>query len=169
MASVRAARQDDAAAVTALLEACYPALMAPHYDPAVLAKALPLMCRANPALLASGTFHVAEDTEGAVIGCGGWTLARPGAPDDPVDPALGHIRHFATHPAAVRQGVARGIFDVCTGQARAAGVRRFECYAALGAEPFYGAMGFRVAGPMEVAMGPDLRFPSTRMEMALKP
>ncbi|WP_404381305.1 GNAT family N-acetyltransferase [Caenispirillum salinarum] len=167
MPPVRQATVDDAAAVTALLEACYPALMAPHYDPPVLARALPLMCRANPALLASGTFHVAEDATGRVIGCGGWTLARPGAPDDPEDATLGHIRHFATHPDAVRRGVARAIFDRCAADARAAGVRRFECYAALGAEPFYAAVGFRAVGPMAVAMGPDLRFPSMRMVMDL--
>ncbi|EKV32379.1 GCN5-related N-acetyltransferase [Caenispirillum salinarum AK4] len=167
MTAVRVATVDDAAAVTALLEACYPTLMTPHYDPAVMARALPLMCRANPSLLASSTFYIAMSTEGTTLGCGGWTLARPGAPDDPVDPTLGHIRHFATHPDAVRRGVARAIFARCAADARAAGVARFECFSALGAEPFYAAMGFRAVGPMAVAMGPDLRFPSTRMVMDL--
>lgn len=61
--------------------------------------------------------------DGALTGCGGWTLQRPGAPDEKVDVALAHLRHFAVHPDWKRRGIVRALFDRGTGEARAAGVR----------------------------------------------
>ena len=58
--ALRVAAPEDAARVTALLEACYPLLMSEGYEEAHLAVALPLMTRANPALLSSGTYYLAE-------------------------------------------------------------------------------------------------------------
>lgn len=161
--SIRTATPSDAEAVGTLLQASYPTLMAPGYPADVLERALPLIVRANPALLRSGTYCLAEAPDGALAGCGGWTLERPGAADAPVDPALGHIRHFATHPGWTRRGVGRALFERCAADARAAGVRRFECYASLVAEPFYAALGFVAVEPLVVAMGPGISFPSVRM------
>jgi ribosomal protein S18 acetylase RimI-like enzyme len=134
--SIRPVTEDDAGAVSELLSASYPALLAGGYDPDLLARALPLMTRANPALLRSGTYHLAVTEDGHVVGCGGWTVQRPGAPDEPVDPALGHIRHFGTHPDWKRRGIARALMDRCVAEARATDVERFECYSTLVAERF---------------------------------
>lgn len=57
---VRAAKPGDAEAVRTLLRASYPKLMASSYDEEVLAPALELMTRANPSLLRSGTYYLAE-------------------------------------------------------------------------------------------------------------
>jgi GNAT superfamily N-acetyltransferase len=126
--AVRVACPQDGAAVEAVLGASYPDLMAAGYSADVLARALPLMVRANPALLCSGSYYVAEAHDGTVVGCGGWTSERPGAAGAPIDPTLGHIRHFATHPEWTRRGVARALLRRCLTDARAKGVRRFECY-----------------------------------------
>jgi hypothetical protein len=50
--------------IDALLSESYPALLKPDYPPSVLVTALPLIARANPSLLRSGTYFVAEDGEG---------------------------------------------------------------------------------------------------------
>ena len=42
---------------------------------------------------------------GGAPGGGGWTIERPGATEAPIDPALGHNRHFATQPEWTRRGV----------------------------------------------------------------
>ncbi len=57
---VRLATLQDEKAVTALLEASYPALMQQDYDRDVLSDALPALIRASPELLRSGTYYVAE-------------------------------------------------------------------------------------------------------------
>lgn len=157
---VRVARPHDAEEVTALLQSSYPALLAPDYDADLLARALPLMCRANPALLGSGTYYIAE-TDHAMIGCGGWTMERPGR--GAVVPGEGHIRHFGTVPSAVRGGVATRIMRRCFEDARGAGIRVFHCYATRAAVPFYAAMGFITIGPIDVPLADDLAFPSVLM------
>jgi GNAT superfamily N-acetyltransferase len=161
--TVRVASLDDADAVGALLGMSYPELLASAYPAELLAAALPFMTRANPRLLGSGSYYLAEAADGALAGCGGWTLERPGRPDDPIDPALGHIRHFATHPGWVRRGVARALLDRCIAEARAAGVQRLECYSTIGGEPFYRALGFASLETFTVPMGEGVALPGVRM------
>ena len=162
---VRPAVPSDHEAVSRLLAASYPKLMTDSYDPATLAKALPLMVEANPKLLASGTFHVALDNE-KIVGCGGWTHERPG--DGLVQPQLGHLRHFATHPDFAGQGIGRLIFSACRDQAVADGVVTLECYASLNAERFYAALGFAPQRRIDVRMASDIDFPSILMVADLK-
>jgi GNAT superfamily N-acetyltransferase len=128
---IRVATPEDAAAVGELLAACYPVLMRDSYEPAVLAAALPMMTRAHPGLLASGTYHVAEAPDGRLVGCGGWTPERPdiGA----IEPGVAHIRHFATHPDWIGRGVGRAICDRCISEARNFGASRLECFSSLNA------------------------------------
>jgi GNAT superfamily N-acetyltransferase len=165
--TVRVASLDDADAVGEVLAASYPRLMATGYPAETLAAALPFMTRANPRLLRSGTYYLAESAQGVLAGCGGWTPERPGAPDDPLDPALGHVRHFATHPDWVRRGVARALLDHCIAQAKGQGVQRLECYSTLVGEPFYRALGFVTAGPLTVPLAPGVSLPSVRMVRSL--
>jgi N-acetylglutamate synthase-like GNAT family acetyltransferase len=139
--------------------------MPKSYDATLLDLALPLMTKANPALLASGTYYAAFSNEGLAIGSGGWTKERPGTRD--LQPELAHIRHFATHPEWVGIGVGRSIYAECTKAASAAGIKRFECYSSLNAERFYAALGFRAIRHMDVVMGRRISFPSILMEAAL--
>ena len=139
--TVTVATPEDDVAVGALLDASYPVLMQPAYDPVLLARALPLMTQANPALLASGTFYLAKTEHNLVIGCGGWTRERPG--DGRVEDGLGHLRHFATHPAWIGRAVGRSIYEICEREARFAGRTRLACYASLNAEGFYAALGLQ--------------------------
>lgn len=162
---VRVAAPADIPRVSRLLEASYPVLMKAGYDPAVLAAALPLITRANPALLASGTYYLAEGENGDIAGCGGWTLERPGTGE--TSSGLAHIRHFATHPDWSRRGVGKAIYATCEAKARTTGVHWFECYASLNAIGFYLSLGFSEIGPMDVAMGPGLSFPSMLMRRSV--
>jgi GNAT superfamily N-acetyltransferase len=115
---VRVARPADSGAVSALLVASYSSLLAAHYDSYTLGRALPIMTKANPTLLASGTYYVAEDELGNLVGCGGWTTARPGM----VIEGEAHIRHFATHPERVRRGVGTALLTRCFSEARLLGI-----------------------------------------------
>jgi predicted N-acetyltransferase YhbS len=149
---VRVARLEDAAALDRLLQASYPILMGPSYDEESLAPALKLMTNANPSLLASGTYYVAEMSTGLLIGSGGWTRERPG--EGTVEPHLGHLRHFAVNPGWTRRGIGSAIYGLCEGAARAAGVSAFDCYSTLNAEKFYRALGFKRIHEMEIELQP---------------
>jgi len=143
-------------AVSAVLAASYPELMAPSYDSALLAATLGLMTQANPALLTSGTYYVAESEDGSILGCGGWTRERPHVGG--VAAGLGHIRHFAVHPDWTGHRVGRALYSQCEQVARAAGIQHFECNASLNAEGFDGALGFELVRRIDV---PRLDFPQS--------
>jgi GNAT superfamily N-acetyltransferase len=103
----------------------YPVLFSGAYSAEVLVLALPLLTRSNPRLLPSGTFHVAKNDNGEIVGCGGWSFERPGSGE--VVAGMGHIRHFATHPDWTRRGIGRALLSRCIGQAIEPGVGILEC------------------------------------------
>jgi GNAT superfamily N-acetyltransferase len=163
---VRTATPDDAPAVAGILEASYPELLAPAYLPELLARALPLLTKANPRLLASGTYHVAETADRVAVGCGGWSPDRPGTGE--LSPGLAHIRHFATRADCVGQGIGRAIYARCEAQARAAGFEAFEVYSSFGAERFYVSVGFVTVGRIDLALGGNIMFPGVLMRCPLR-
>jgi N-acetylglutamate synthase-like GNAT family acetyltransferase len=159
--NVRVAIPEDFASVSALLEVSYPTLFAPGYASDVLAKALPLMIRANPRLLKSGNFYVALTSDGQYIACGGWSKERPGTGE--TEGSQGHVRHFATHPDWIRQGVGRAIFARCARDAIADGISSFECYSSLVAVEFYRALGFTIVRNMDLQLTEDVSIPGVLM------
>ena len=161
--SVRVARPDDAEALSALLFASYSKLLATHYTREVLEIALPFMTKANPVLLASGTYYVA-DIDNAPVGCGGWSMERPGTGE--TVPGEAHIRHVAIHPEWAGRGVGRALLARCFVDARPS-VHTLHCFSTLNAEPFYRACGFETIGPIEVPTGPTLQFPAILMKRVL--
>ena len=76
--AVRPATKSDMDAIDGLLSRSYPALLKADYAPSILVTAVPRMTKAQPALIKSGTYYVAEDPCGALLGAGGWTFALPG-------------------------------------------------------------------------------------------
>ena len=162
---LRVTTEDDGELIGTLLRQSYPVLMRAAYPDSLLRLALPLMTRANPALLTSGTYYVATDEAGRAIGCGGWTLERPGSGE--LSEGLAHVRHFATHPECTGQGIGRAVYNRCEEHARSAGANRFECYSSLNAEGFYRAIGFSAHERFEATMGPDVRVPAVLMKKSI--
>ncbi|NUB46058.1 GNAT family N-acetyltransferase [Fertoebacter nigrum] len=160
----RVAGRGDLAAVDALLARSYPRLLKADYPASVLVTALPLISRARPELVVSGSYWLAL-LGGAVVGAGGWTPDAPGG--GAAVPQLGHVRHVVTDAEQVRQGIGRGLMARVLDQARAAGMRRLDCLSTRTAVPFYAALGFRVLGPVEVPLRPGIGFPAVRMECNL--
>ena len=158
---IRTASIEDSDSVTTLLRVSYPALMRGAYEDSVLDAVLPVMTVAQPALLQSGTYYVAEAAEGTDVGCGGWTKERPGSGE--VSPRLAHIRHFGVHPEWTRQGVGRALYARCRDDAKNAGVNKFECYSSLNGESFYAALGFERDRIIDIEMRGGNTFPSVRM------
>ena len=159
--SLRVASLGDASAVSRVLESSYPKLMASAYKSEELRAALPMMTRAQPSLLESGTYYVVETIDGFVVGCGGWTRERPGSGD--IHPGLGHVRHFGVHPEWTRQGIGSLIYLRCVADATVAGVERFECFSSLNGEAFYSALGFTSLEHIDQEMSEGVFLPGIRM------
>jgi GNAT superfamily N-acetyltransferase len=164
---IRPATPDDRETVAGILAASYPLLMRAAYRDELLARTLPGMTRANPGLLASGTYYLAEPEPGLFAGCGGWSDHGPGGGGR--EPGIAHIRHFATHPDWTGRGVGRALYERCETDARAAGFVRFTCFASLNGEPFYRAVGFTAVRMIEVPMGAGVSFPSILMTREIGP
>ena len=150
---LRAAQPADLAAVDALFAHSYARLLRADYPPSVLVTAVPLLARAQPALLASGRYWLAEG-RGGILGAGGWSLRGPGR---------GEIRHLVTHASRLREGIGTAILGRVIDQAREAGVARLDCLATRTAVPFYESLGFRGLGEVEVPRRPGIAFPAVRM------
>ena len=128
--------------------------------PSVLVTAIPLISRANPALVSSGTYFVVEEV-GEILGAGGWTPGAP--PGGRSQKRVGHIRHVVTDHTHVRKGIGRKLMARIVSDAASAGIRQLECFSTLTAEPFYVACGFRTLGPMSVTLRKGIDFPAVHM------
>lgn len=160
--AIRPATPADLSRVDALLARAYPRLLKPDYPPSVLVTIVPRLARAQPALLASGTYFVAEAAGGAILGAGGWT---PG-----VRPGRGELRHLVTDDRHTRRGIARRLVETALGSARDAGIEALDCLATRTAVPFYRAMGFAPLGPVEVPFfAGAIAFRAERMVVRLTP
>lgn len=155
--TVRPTVPADLAAVDALLARSYARQLRADYAPSLIVMALPALSRARPALVASGRYYLAEAPDGAVLGVGGWS--KPGA--------TGEVRHLVTDYRHLRQGVARAIMARILSDLETAGVARLECLATRTAVPFYLATGFRIVGPVTIALAPGIEFPVIRMQRAV--
>lgn len=157
---VRPGRRSDVPAVDALLARSYPQLLKADYPPSVLVTAVPLISRAQPDLVACGTYYVAETEDGRIVGAGGWTPSRARA-------RSGGIRHFVTDPGFTRRGVGSALMVRCLRDAARAGLRQMRCEATRTAVPFYRAHGFEVTGEIAVELRPGVVFPAIAMLRAL--
>ncbi len=163
--TIHPSTRDDIAAVDALLARSYPVLLKPDYPPSVLVTALPLISRAQPHLLTCGTYYVAVDGQGAVLGAGGWTFAAPGGAEAVAGTA--NIRHVVTDHRQTRRGIGRALMTHVLAEAASAGAQRLECLSTLTAVPFYRSVGFQALGPVDVPLQPGVSFPAVLMDRPL--
>jgi GNAT superfamily N-acetyltransferase len=154
--TLRSATARDYEAVDAMLAWTYPKLLKHDYPPSVLVTAVPLIARANPALVRSGTYYVAETQDGTIIGAGGWTFSRGST-------AAAEIRHLVVDWRHQRRGIGRRLMMGIFAEAQLQGVRRFEAQATRTAVTFYESMGFESLGQTLVPLRPGIDFPAIAM------
>lgn len=162
---IRVSNPADLDAVSALLAMSYSTLFAGHYQSNTLSRVLPILGKANPTLLASGTYYLAECEPKTLVGCGGWTTTRPGSNE--VVEGEAHVRHFATHPEWTRRGVGAALLNRCFIDARLIGIRKLHCFSSLNAEGFYRAFGFDTIGPIDLPLGANLKIAGVLMSRQL--
>lgn len=164
MFDVRATQKSDLAALDALLARSYPVLLKLDYPPSVLVTALPIISRAQPALLVSGTYYGVFDGD-TLVGADGWSRTAPNV--QRTGPKTGHIRHVVTDHRRTRQGIGSALMDRVIAAVRADGIVRLACQSTRTAVPFYQAIGFEPLGEVQVPLRPGITFPAVKMQMRL--
>ena len=152
--TIRVATRRDTSAIDALLARSYPKLLKPDYPPSVLVLAIPLISRAQPKLITSGTYYVAEEG-GTIVGAGGWTPGRR--------TGVANVRHLVTDDRVTRRGVGRALMEHSFATARAAGAGLMHTQSTLTAVPFYTALGFERIKEITVPLGPAIALPCVSM------
>ena len=173
---IRPAVEADVPALKTLIDASVMALQAGDYTEAQRRGALGTVFGIDTQLIADGTYFVVE-TEGRIVGCGGWSRRKTlfgsdhvtGKDDallDPdVDPAK--IRAFFVHPDWARRGIGSRIMRACEDAAAEAGFRRLELGATLTGVPLYERHGFTPIERIEAPLPSGEALPVVRMGKAL--
>jgi len=159
---IRKAARSDRAALERLIAASARGLSREHYSDAQVEGAIKTVFGVDTDLIDDGTYFVA-DSDGELIGCGGWSKRRnlfggdhyPTRDSGELNPKTdsAKIRAFFIHPKHARKGIARALLDECERAARAAGFRSLELMATLPGIKFYEACGYQGAAPIELEVG----------------
>jgi GNAT superfamily N-acetyltransferase len=159
--TLRVAEPDDKSAIDVLMQQSAAALFPRFYDARQTESAVRYVARADPLLLADGTFFALE-ADGEIVGCGGWSrrhrlYAGSGdAPDDTrlLDPVTeaANVRAMFVRDDWTRRGLGRRILEACETAARGEGFRRLALLATLAGVPLYLAYGFRLGEERDVAL-----------------
>ena len=156
--TIRTSSPDDLSALDLLFARSYPKLLKADYPPSVLVTALPLISKAQPRLLGSGRYFVAELAD-EIVGAGGWSPHRR--------VGFGEVRHVVTDFRHQRRGVARALLEWVVEDAQREGIRVLNCQSTRTAVPFYQALGFMTLGPIEVPLAAGISFPAIQMQRKL--
>ena len=163
--TVRVAKAADLDALDRLFTRAYPALLRADYPRTLLNDVLPFIARANPRLLTSGSYYLATNARGQLLGAGGWTWIGPQGGAGPLD--MAHVRHVVTHQDHTRKGIGARLIRHTMAQAKAAGARVLNCQSTLTAAPFYEAQGFERRAEIDIHLCPGLSFPAVQLQAAL--
>ncbi|HKQ39484.1 MAG TPA: GNAT family N-acetyltransferase [Verrucomicrobiae bacterium] len=172
----RPAREEDIAALEALIPRSVRALQAAHYSTAQMDAALGPIFGVDRQLIRDGTYFVVEHDH-QIIGCGGWSKRRSlyggdhhrTEPDPELDPKhdAARVRAFFVHPDWARRGIGRSIMVACERAIIAAGFRNVDIVATLAGEPLYASFGYTVLERYDIPLKGGLNLPAVRMTKTL--
>lgn len=170
--TVRLAGPEDVEALNALIRESAAELSRGFYTPEQIDSAIRFVFGVDTTLIADRTYYAVE-SEGTLVGCGGWSrrgalyggdqrrMAEAPVLDPSRDPA--RIRAFFVSPAHARRGIGRRLLDVCTAAARHEGYRSLELMATLPGVPLYRACGFESVEEVADRLPNGVSVPFVRM------
>jgi GNAT superfamily N-acetyltransferase len=172
------AREQDIAALSALIPLSVRSLQAVHYSTAQMDAALGPVFGVDRELIRDGTYFVVEQGR-ELAGCGGWgrrrslfggDTGRAAAATELLDPVRepARIRAFFVHPDHARRGIGRRIMNACEDAIAQAGFRSVELVATLAGEPLYAAFSYDVVERYEIPLAGGLVLPVVRMAKRLQ-
>lgn len=162
MLSIRFAKREDEAAISALMILAIEQLQRGYLTPEQI-EASKAGMGLDGQLIEDGTYFCVEDGE-SLAGCGGWSrratlyggnhsAGRDARLLDPLTERA-RIRAMYTHPDHVRKGVGKMIIEAAEAAARAEGFGAIEMAATMAGKPFYLRCGYRVEREWQDTNGP---------------
>lgn len=162
---LRPATAADAPGIQELIARSIRSLGAADYSPQQIEGALQGAFGLDSQLITDGTYFVVE-SEGSLIGCGGWSYrrtlfggdARKGRDAGTLDPGTeaAKIRAFFIDPRAARRGIGSALLEHCEAEARRRGFRRAEMMATLPGKRLYEARGYVPGAAVQYPVGPGV-------------
>lgn len=162
---LRKATVEDQSALEDLIARSARAFGAHDYTPQQIEGALRGAFGVDTQLVRDGTYFVVE-TEGQIVGCGGWSRRRTLFGGDAhaqrdaaeLDPRMdaARIRAFFVDPAHGRRGIGKAILEHCEAEARSCGFSRFELMATLPGAQLYQAHGYVPGSSVQHPLGAGL-------------
>jgi len=173
----RAATEADLSALHALIEASVRGLQTKEYSQAQIDGALGNALGLDTQLVLDGTYFIAENEAGVMMGCGGWSYRRTLFGADGahtrestlLDPATeaAKIRAIFVAPEHARRGVGSAILEHCENAARAAGFTRAEMGSTLTGLLLYTLKGYVAQKAVDVPLPNGETLPVVHMTKAL--
>jgi GNAT superfamily N-acetyltransferase len=173
----RLAQPADAPALRDLIAGSIRSLGAADYSSKQIEAALLGAFGLDTALVADGTYYVAQLGHREIVGCGGWSRRRTLFGGDThgersetmLDPRhdSAKIRAFFVDPAHVRRGLGRAFLERSEAAAAAAGFRRLELMATLPGVRLYAACGYTPSAPILYRLPGDVDIEFVPMHKAL--
>jgi GNAT superfamily N-acetyltransferase len=176
--ALRLARLDEADAIDALMKASTRDLFPNYYDATQTSSAIAFIAAVDRALIADGTYYVAEVNE-ELVACGGWSrrdklfTGSGGAAGDArlLDPRRepARIRAMFVRADWTRRGLGRRILVACEDAARGEGFQMLALMATLPGRPLYEAYGFISTGDAVVNLPDGQMIHCVAMEKPISP
>lgn len=173
---LRLAVRDDVPILTKLIDSSVRGLQHGDYSQAQIDGALRTVYGVDSALIADGTYFVAEvvpdletDVSRRIVGCGGWSKRKTlyggdqfGQREDSfLDPKTdaAKIRAFFVDPEWTRCGIGTLILEACENAAIEAGFRSLDLGSTLTGIALYSARGYKPVRKEEVPLEGGLTLP----------
>lgn len=173
--TIRRAKLDELAALTALMEQSVRRLNIQHYSQQQIESALEHVFGIDAHLIADGTYYIAE-IDGALAGCGGWSRSSKLFGGSQIQNGFPHahaasdrddaakIRAFFVHPDFTRRGIGRQLMQISERDARREGFARLELIATLTGEALYRKCGFTPVATVDLVLPDGVSLQALQME-----
>lgn len=161
---IRKATLEDQIEITDLIRESVKGLSREAYNEKQIELSIKSVFGVDKQLIEDKTYFVAEDEEGKIVGCGGWskrkTLYGASNYEQSRDSNLlnpetdsAKIRAFFIHPDFARMRIGTAILEACEGEAKADGFKSAEMMATLPGVKLYAVRGYVGDEQVEVSIG----------------
>lgn len=174
----RKAKITDVGPLERLIEKSAKSINSVYYSKAEIDAALGNAWTVDVQVILDNTYWIVENSEGVVVGCGGWSKRKllfgkndtvnsldnkltPG-----VDPA--RIRAFFVHPDFTRLGIGKRLLEKCEFEAKSFGFTSLELVATLSGEKLYSSTGYIPLKLYDIELGNGITNRVVSMYKSLK-
>lgn len=174
---IRKANISDVDKIEQIMKISMQSLGRGYYSDEQIQSSCKYVCVPDKQIIEDGTFYVVEDTNGVMVGCGGWSFrntlyAGPKTPlkqDNKLDPKkdMARVRAMFVLPLVSGRGVGSLLLKTSEQEAKKFGFHRGALGATQSGLAFYKAKGWIVVKE-EIATLPDgIKIEVTQMEKTL--